>query len=46
MGFILFALIFIYAAWFLHDPRLKMDFAVSEARLRNDCAYAVRANNL
>lgn len=46
MGFILFALIFISAAWFLHEPRPKMAFAVSEARLRIDGAYAVRANNL
>ena len=46
MGFILFALIFISVAWFLHEPRPKMVFAVSEARLRSDSAYAVRANNL
>jgi cbb3-type cytochrome oxidase subunit 3 len=45
-GFILFVLIFISVAWFLHEPRPKMAFAVSEARLRIDGAYAVRANNL
>jgi hypothetical protein len=45
-GFILFVLIFISIAWFLHEPRPKMVFAVSEAQLRRDTAYAVRANNL
>ncbi len=46
MGFILFVLIFVSIAWFLHEPRPKMVFATSEARLRIDGAYAARVNNL
>jgi hypothetical protein len=46
MGFVLFVLIFTCIAWFLHEPRPKMVFAVSEAQLRRDAAYAIRANNL
>ena len=33
-------------AWFAYPPRQRMQFAVSDNRLRQDAAYAVWANNM
>jgi len=33
-------------AWFAYQPRQRLQFAVSENRLRQDAAYAVWANNM
>lgn len=33
-------------AWFAYQPRPRLAFAVSEARLRQDARHAVWANNM
>jgi len=46
MAVVFLAAILAGYAWFAYPPRQRMQFAVSENRLRQDAAYAVWANNM
>jgi len=46
MGMMILAMGLAAYAWFAYQPRPRLAFAVSEARLRQDARYAVWANNM
>jgi len=46
MGMMILAMGLAAYAWFAHQPRTRLAFAVSEARLRQDARYAAWANNI